>query len=124
LSIAARFVDIDTLELTHRDRETETYHALATFASGRGRIVTTWGGLEPAKHTMLQFADGAVLVLDHQAVAAVLSHNGRVVETFMADRARTRLQWHYVGLFERAVRGERLFDRATDRRLHELLLGA
>ena len=128
LSVAARFVTADSVALTHVDRNRETYGARFRFANGAGEgegvIVATWAGLEPSKHSVFRFANGALLLLDHQAGAASMSAENLVEPMFLLDDARPRLQWHYRNLFETILGGDRLFDRDTDLHLHEQLLGA
>lgn len=125
LSVAARFVSLEKVELAHRDRPSETYQARIRFgdgdAAGYGSVLVTWAGLEASKHSLLCFRDGARLLLDHHAGAAVLTVGGAIETLFILDDARPRLRWHYRNLFEMVLDGHRLFDRNAEIDLHEKL---
>jgi predicted dehydrogenase len=128
LSVAARFVSLESVSLTYVDHTRESYGAVITFrhddASGGGSVFVTWAGLEPSKHSLLQFGDGARLLLDHQAGAGVLTSGIDVDALFLLDDAQSRLGQHYRNLFEIVLAGGRLFDRDTELDLHEKLFGA
>jgi predicted dehydrogenase len=121
LSVLVRFVEPRTRRsLTAVDGLVSTYEAIVDVAGGAAvRIVTTWAAAEPSKRTEVTFADGARLLLDHQAVQGRLGD-----EWFASPGPPRRLVQHYVGCFRRLfLEGRRSFPVETDRRLHELLLG-
>jgi predicted dehydrogenase len=121
LSVLVRFVEPRTRRsLVAVDGLVSTYEAVVDVAGGADvRIVTTWAAAEPSKRTEVTFADGARLLLDHQAVQGRLGD-----EWFASPGPPHRLVQHYVGCFGRLfVEGRRSFPVETDLRLHQLLLG-
>jgi hypothetical protein len=87
-------------------------------------VVTAWGAAEPSKSTRLHLEDGAVVVLDHQAITGrLIAGAGRTAEVFESPGPPRRLVQHYLGCFARLlVEGRRSFPREVDVRLHEVLL--
>jgi hypothetical protein len=128
LSAIHRVVAIDSVELELVDPTRETYSARVTFRSGEtvghGSILVSWAGLEPAGHSSFRFGDGARMMLDHQAASSVITFENRVERLVVPNDVQPRLHRHYVELFERFLRNERVFDRATERFLHEKLFEA
>jgi hypothetical protein len=68
-------------------------------------------------------ADGARVVLDHQSGIVLVREDG-VADVSVAAASRARLDVQYEMLLRAALNGDHLVDRATDRRLHELVLMA
>jgi predicted dehydrogenase len=128
LSALHRVVSVDSVELELVDPTRETYSAHVTFRSrdtvGRGSLLVSWAGLEPAKHSDFRFADGARLLLDHQAGSGVVTFDNRIEQLIVPDDDQPRLHRHYVELFERLLAHDRVFDRATELYLHEKLFEA
>lgn len=121
LSVLARLVELRARRsLVAVDGLVSTFEAALDVAGGAEvRTVTTWAAAEPSKRTEVTFADGARLLLDHQAVQGRLGD-----EWFASPGPPRRLVQHYVGCFRRLfVEGRRSFPVETDRLLHRLLLG-
>ena len=131
VSVLARLVEPERrLDLRPIYGPCSTFEAAIAYAGGAGRrdgvahVVTSWAAAEPSKSTRLAFDDGAVVVLDHQAILGRASSvDGRVVEAFSSPSTEARLVQHYVGSFTRLlVEGKRSFPVAVDRLLHGLVL--
>ena len=131
VSVLTRLVEPERrVDLRAIDGPCSTFEAAIAYVDGAGRpqgvaqVVTSWAAIEPSKSTRLDFADGAVAVLDHQAVLGrVASADGRIVEAFSSASADPRLVQHYVGSFTRLlIDGERSFPVEVDRLLHRLVL--
>jgi len=126
LSILARFVDLAETKTLH-SFDGNTFEASLGFdgsnGAGTARIITSWQVAEPSKSSRLRFDDGAVVVLDHQAVGARVLADGHLTEYFGHTNATPRLVQHYLACFEAVlVPGVRTFPSEIDVRLHELLL--
>lgn len=128
LSVLARLVEPEACTTRRSIRgAVSTFEATVSFGGPAGRgsahVVTTWAAVEPSKSTRLVFADGAVVVLDHQAVLGRVEHGGRVLDVFASPSSHGRLLLHYLGSFHRLfVEGQRSFPVEIDRLLHRLLL--
>ncbi len=119
LSVAMRLVDlVERRRLTTVPDLVSTFEAELTTADGAEvRVTTSWAATEPSKRTDIRFADGAHLVLDHQATQGRLGD-----EWFASPGPPGRLVQHYIGCFTRLfVEGGRSFPVTTDRLLHDLL---
>jgi len=120
LSILLRFVRIEAGEVASLPAAFE-----GTFDGSSGgrtipiRIRTSWDAPKPSKVTRFELADGGLVVLDHQAIAAqYLPRQGEVV-AWRADSTLPRLTQHYVRAFRHAL-SER--SPEGDVELHRLLL--
>ena len=130
LSVLARLVDPERCVRRHPlAGDSSTFEATiacldrATGAAVDAHLVTSWAATEPSKSTRVHFADGAALVLDHQAVLGRLVAGGQVHERHEPASAHPRLVQHYLRSFTRLlVDGQRSFPLEVDRRLHRLLL--
>ena len=129
VSVLARLVEPQRRDSRRAvDGPCSTFEATITYGGcageGLAHIVTSWAAVEPSKSTRLTFADGAVLVLDHQAVLGRLTSSaGAVLEAFASPSLEPRLVQHYVGSFTRIlVEGVRSFPVEVDRLLHRLVL--
>ena len=127
LSVLARFVRIESLEIDDADEATGSYRATAGFAGAGGgagvaRLSTAWSGDD--KRTTLRYRSGAELRLDHQRVSGELV--GAVSATsFALGDAVPRLVAHYVPMLaEILLDGRRRFSSSDDETLHRLLLAA
>jgi hypothetical protein len=120
LSVLARLAEPEARSgLRAVDGLASTFEAAIDCGLFEATVVTTWAAAEPSKTTRVTFADGATLVLDHQAVLGQLGD-----DWFARPGPPARLVQHYVGCYERLfVEGRRCFPVATDRRLHRLLRG-
>lgn len=122
LSVLDRFV-----ELTERRSLRRIGPASESVYEGRFGadvlVVTSWHVTAPAKTTMIGYASGATLVLDHTAVAGYLFEDGRLTDTFGSDGTTDRRYNHYAALYRDVLSDTRPTGQ-DDLRLHELLLPA
>jgi hypothetical protein len=126
LSVLARFVEPQRCTVRREvPGSCSTFETTVACGGATAGILTTWAAVEPSKVTRLSFADGAVAVLDHQAVLGRLEVDGAISEAFAPSPTPPRLVQHYVGCFTRLFAGAggmRSFPVETDRLLHRLLL--
>ena len=127
LSVLARFVRVESLELDDADEGAGWYRATAHFISAAGtagvaRLSTAWSGDD--KRTTLRYRSGAELRLDHQRVSGELV-GATSASSFALGDAVPRLVAHYVPMLtEILLEGRRRFSPSDDAALHRLLLGA
>ncbi len=86
------------------------------------RITTQWKVAMAAKQTEMAFADGTLLNLDHQAVAARLTTDIGVTELFGAHATVPRMVQHYVGVFGRLLVDRELFTPEQELQIHRALV--
>ena len=131
LSVLARLVTLQDLDVTVVDEQSSVYEASVRFSSGyrngRGHIRTSWDVPAAAKHTTIAFESGAELVLNHQEVSgAVKDARGATIEQFQFDHSMPRLVSHYVGLYESVLFDAQPYAFGVEENtlLSRLLLGA
>ncbi len=123
LSVLDHFVDLAQLELVDR-QASELTDYVATVDREPGSSVDVWCSWQvttASKSTRVEFADGAVLIVDHQATAGRLYEQGRLVDSFGIDGSVNRLTRHYQNVFRWLSDQDWCPDTATDRRLHATL---
>jgi hypothetical protein len=108
LSVLRRLGVIDVVDSLDRvgGGMVSTVVARGRGANGeRGTIVTQWDVCAPSKSTTLRFADGALAVVDHQAVAArVVGADGDLEEVVgWGPGGVARLTRHYVRMYRREL---------------------
>lgn len=124
LSVLQMLVEVEELVGPARvDELVDTFEAEVSLrlggARGTGHVVTSWNVTEAGKHTRVALGGEHELLLDHTAVAGVLTRDGKVVRAFGSDGTVPRKQLHYRSVYEAWERGA-LAGGAE--RLHELLL--
>ncbi len=131
LSVLARLVILEDLDLTVVDEESSAYEASVRFASrdrsGRGRIRTSWDVAAAEKHTTITFETSMQVVLDHQEVSGVAKDaGGATIERFDFDHSMPRLVSHYYNLYTSLLFGVEpyAFGVEENKLLYRLLLGA
>ncbi len=131
LSVLARLVTLEDVDLTVLDEQASVYEASVQFTSldrgGHGRIRTSWEVPAAEKHTRIAFEAGAEVVLKHQEVSgAVKDARGATIAQFQFDHSMPRLVSHYVNLYQSVLFGAEPYPFRVEEntRLSRLLLGA
>lgn len=132
LSVISRFVDVaERTSLRSLEPEgSSVFEGRFRCQSGTSQaaavVVTNWRVTAPTKTTLIEFAAGAELIMDHYAVAGyLLSPEGTVVDAFGGDGRTPRRELHYRNLYRAYYRDRApIFSPDESRRLHELLFPA
>ena len=106
----------------------DTWRAVIEFESGgrpgTGAILTSWQAADSAKSSVLRFADGAQLILDHTACAAWLEGAGGAVEFYAMEEGLSRRTAHYLNMFTDVFsEGYVPLALSVSSRLHRFLFG-
>jgi predicted dehydrogenase len=86
-------------------------------------ILTSWHVSDAAKTTTIQYDTGAVLVMDHTAVAGYVIRGHRVSDIFGTDTTVPRRERHYQAMYQHwLIEGQPMASPQVHLLLHDLLL--